>query len=69
MDSGEPSVITPGTVVMLVWSVDSWDTPCLVRNDYKCYIKNYGLHKFDWLLQELFLLKLLITMEEEQEQY
>ena len=32
MDSGEPSVITPGTAVMLVWSVGSWDTPCLVRN-------------------------------------
>ena len=29
---GGPSVITPGTAVMLVWSVGSWDTPCLVRN-------------------------------------
>ena len=32
MDSGVPSVITPGTAVMLVWSVGSWDTLCWVRN-------------------------------------
>jgi len=31
MDSGEPSVITPGTAVMLVWSVGSWDMLCWVR--------------------------------------
>ena len=30
MDSGVPSVITPGTAVMLVWSVGSWDTLCWV---------------------------------------
>ena len=69
MDSGVPSVITPGTAEMLVWSVGSWDSLCWVRKNYKCYIKNYGWHKCDCLLQELFLLKLFITMEEEQEQY
>ena len=31
MESGVPYVITPGTAVMLVWSVGSWDTLCLVR--------------------------------------
>ena len=36
MDSGVPSVITPGTAVMLVWSVGSWDTLCWVRMT-KCY--------------------------------
>ena len=31
MESGVPSVVTPGTAVMPLWSVDSWDTLCLVR--------------------------------------
>ena len=30
VDSGVPSVVTPGTALMLVWSVGSWDTLCWV---------------------------------------
>ena len=36
MESGVPSVITTGTVVMLVWSVGSWDTLCWVSMAKDC---------------------------------
>ena len=44
VESGVPSVITPGTAVRLLWSVGSWDFLCWVR------ITKYHLGKINYLL-------------------
>ena len=69
MESGVLSVITPGTAVMLLWSVDSWDSLCLVRMTI-CLnaIRKHHVHiNLDALLQELFHIR-VPTLEVELDQ-
>ena len=48
MDSGVPSVIAPGTALMLAWSVGSWDSLCWVRMT-KIYSRNFEYYVLAWL--------------------